>query len=132
MYSCPICNINPYSHSFSIYNETTDHVWFYSSDHYLDRNTEHIITHIRGELETFHKQQPVRKWSWLFDSHEFEFRWETIAMIAELIKLIELYKDTFVCIRIIRTNEFIKKTLSFCKSFLTDDMMSKIKIDDTI
>jgi len=132
LYSCPICSINPHSHSFSIYNETTDHVWFYSSDHYLDRNTEHIITHIRGELEAFHKQQPIRKWSWLFDSHEFEFRWETISMISELIKVIELYKETFVCIRIIRTNEFIKKTLSFCKSFLTDDMMTKIKMDDTL
>lgn len=130
MYSCPICSIQPNSHSFSIYNETPEHVWFYSSDHYFDRNTENVISHIRGELETFHKQYPLRKWSWLFDSHEFEFRMETITMISELIKVIELYKNSFVCIRIIRTNEFFKKTLSFCKSFLSDDMLSKIKMDD--
>ena len=130
MSSCSICTIQPNSHSFSIYNETKDHVWFYSSDHYLDRNTDHIISHIRGELEEFHKNNPQKKWSWLFDSHEFEFRWETISMISELIKVIELYKNTFICIRIIRTNEFVKKTLSFCKEMINDDMMSKIKIDD--
>jgi len=130
MIPCQICVEKPNSHSFSIYDETSDHAWFYSSDHYLDRNTDNVVSHIRGELDSFHKTYPTRKWSWLFDSHQYEFRFESISMILDVMKVIQTYKDTFICIRIIRTNPFIHKTIELCKSFLTDEMMSKIKMDD--
>ena len=129
MFPCPQCAINPKSHSFSIYNETPEHTWFYSSDHYIDRDADHIIKHIRGELEQFHKEKPGKKWSWLFDSHEFSFQWNTMTIIVPLIKLVMSYHDTFNTIHIIRPNEFIYKAIDCCKPFLSDEMMKKIKID---
>lgn len=129
MYPCPQCTLNPKSHSFSLYNETSEHAWFYSSDHYTDRDADHIIEHIRGELEQFHKKKPGKKWSWLFDSHEFSFQWNTMTIIVPLIKLVMSYHDTFNTIHIIRPNEFIYKTIECCKPFLSDEMMKKIKID---
>ena len=127
---CSICIKNPNSHSFSIHEDTIDHTWFYSNDHYLDRNIENIVNHINGESQAFHVQYPHKKWSWLFDSYQYEFRMDSISMILDIMKVIQTYKDTFICIRIIRTNSFIKKTIELCKSFLTDDMMSKIHLDD--
>ena len=129
MYPCPQCSVNPSSHSFLLYNETDEHTWFYSSDHYIDRDSDQVINHIRGELEQFHSKHPTKKWSWLFDSHDFSIQWNTMMTIVPLIKLVMSYEDTFIKIHIIRPNPFIYKAIEFCKPFLSDEMMTKITID---
>jgi len=130
MILCPQCSSIPDSHSFSIYHDSKNHSWFYSSDHYRDRNTTNIINHIRLELDRFHIINPGKKWSWLIDSYEFSIRWNTLEMIKEMIGIIFTYKDSFGIIKIIRPNKFIKATMELIKPFMSDWMTSKIKIDE--
>ena len=127
---CELCKTNPDNHSFRLYSETEQHTWFYCSDNYIDRNTDNVMNHIKGELENFHERHPGKKWSILFDSRDFTFRWDTTFDLSmKLIELLKTYTDTFMSMKIIRSNSFMYYALELCKPFLQSSMLSKIKFE---
>ena len=131
MYTCIQCEKDPTSHSFRLYQQTEQHAWFYCSDHYTDRDIEHTIDHIKGEMDNFHETHPMKKWSLLFDSYEFTIRWNTISLITHLVSLLSRYRDTFQQIKIIRPNSYLHHTFELSKPFLSDWLLSKVKMEET-
>jgi hypothetical protein len=129
---CPVCKEQPLTHSFFLYSESDDHAWFYSGEHhvpYVDRKVENVMKHIKGELDYFHNRCPDKPWSWVLDSKEFEFRWETVTLTIELIRLLR-DDSTFSCLRVIHPNTFLRTTMDICRPFLTEDVLKKVRLEE--
>ena len=128
---CSACNHKPLTHSFFLYSESEDHAWFYSGEHHAphaDRNVTTTIDHIKGELLYFHQRCPQKPWSWVLDCKNAVFSWFTVGLTIELITLLQ-NDETFSCMRVIHPNTFLEQTMAACKPFLTDYVLSKVRIE---
>ncbi len=106
-YSCPICNIDPSSHSFIKLKETETLIYFYSCPSkaklYFDK--EGILNHYNGMLN---EMTEGKKWIWIFDSLDFGLKHIINFDVAiELTKLI----STFTPFNISNADFYITKII---------------------
>jgi hypothetical protein len=87
-YICPICQLNPSSHSLTNVFETNELIYYYTcpSEAILYYDVQGIINHYDGVLS----EMPENKeWVWIFDSLDFSFIHAIQINVAiELAKLI--------------------------------------------
>ena len=68
---CPICKIDPESHSFKKVSEKNGISTYYTNPTKAkDRNTDGILTHYENTLEEIGN----KKWIWIFDSDGFDMK----------------------------------------------------------
>lgn len=129
---CQQCQNMPFTHSFFIEKEDENQVWFFSGEHHVphvDRTVSNVISHIRGELSYLHNRSPGKKWSWIVDGGEFEFRWDTITLILEMIYVVQDYKDTFLGMHVKKANSFMIQTIEYCKPFVSSEWLDLLFLE---
>ena len=127
MYQCPICEIDPESHSFTKVEETDEYVLFNTcpSKSKLDYDTEGILNHYEGVL----KELGTKKWFWIFDGIHFNLNhFLQFDLAIRLAKLISNYSDNLVKIIIINPTIYIRSTYTMIYPFLNDKLRSMITI----
>lgn len=130
-YTCPICNIDPSSHSFTKLRETDNLIYFYACPSkaklYFDK--EGILNHYTGMLNEIPKG---KKWVWIFDSNEFGFKHIINFDIAiELAKLISTFNETLERIIIINPTFYISHTYTIIYPFLHSKIKKLIEFNYT-
>jgi hypothetical protein len=129
-YTCPLCSIDPSSHSLTKIEETDSKIFFYScpaqAKLYFDSNG--IINHYNGILSEMPKN---KKWIWIFDSKDFNFNHFIQFNVGfELAKLItSKFSDNLLKIIIINPTIYINFTYKSIKMFLSDDVNNKITFE---
>lgn len=122
---CPICKIDPESHSFKKVSEKNGISTYYTNPTKAkDRNTDGILTHYENTLEEIGN----KKWIWIFDSDGFDMKHalevKTGIGITKLIK----DKDNLLEIKIINPTWHIHTMLLAVVPFLNKTTKNKIKI----
>jgi len=125
---CPICRVEPTSHSFSKIREIDGAAVFYTAPaKATNLETEGIIKHYELVLEN--NKQP---WIWIFDYKDFPLS-QALDMTTgiELAKLItKNYSSNLKRIVIINANIFIKSIIQIISFFLTNEVIEKIHISE--
>jgi len=88
VYICPQCLIDPLNHSFTLFLEKNNILYFYTcpSKAKLYYDTNSIINHYNGTLSDIPSN---KKWIWIFDSTDFNLKHSLqIELAIELTKLI--------------------------------------------
>ena len=130
---CKQCQEMPFTHSFFIKEEDDTQVWFYSGEHHVshvDRTVANVIAHIRGELAYFHQRAPLKKWNWILDGQEFEFRWDSIELVVEMVYVVKEYKSSFNGLYIKKANPFLQKTVEYCKPFVATEYLELLYFEE--
>ena len=128
-YQCPICLLEPTSHSLKKIHETDDIVYYYTcpakASKYNDRDG--IIAHYDGELT----QKGDKKWVWIFDSDGFDLKHAIeIQLAIEMAILINGKHSTSlekVCI--INPTVFTSVIVNVIWPFLGSNLRSMIVYD---
>jgi len=129
-YICPLCSIDPSSHSLSKIRETESKIFFYScpaaAKLYFD--SDGIVNHYNGMLSEIPKN---KKWIWICDSKDFNFNhFIQINVGFELAKLItSKFSDNLLKIIIINPTIYITLAYKSIKIFLSDDVNNKITFE---
>ena len=126
-YICPLCSLDPLSHSLSKIEETESKIFFYScpAQAKLYFDSKSVIEHYDGVLSEIPK---TKKWVWIFDSKDFNFNHFIQFNVGfELAKLItSKFSDNLLKIIIINPTIYINLTYKSIKMFLNDDVNNKI------
>ena len=124
---CPLCSIDPSSHSLFKYKEINDILYFYScpSEAKLYFDCEGIINHYNGILSEIPKN---KKWIWIFDSLGFKFKHFIQTNVGiELAKLISSkFSDNLEKIIIINPTFYISATYKILKPFLNKHIIDTV------
>ena len=118
-YTCPLCSIDPLSHSLSEVFEKNNIIYYYTcpskAKMYFD--TIGIINHYDGVLSEIPEN---KKWIWIFDGTEFGVKHVLqIEVAIELAKLISSkFSDKLEKIIIINSNFYIKSIYNIVYPFL--------------
>lgn len=126
-YNCPICSIDPSSHSLILYKEVNNIMYFYTcpSQSKLYFDTKGIIIHYDGVLSQIPQD---KKWVWIIDSKDYSFKhFLEFNVGIELIKLISAKFSKNLCkIIIINPTIYITYAYNFLKTFLTKELNNLI------
>lgn len=126
-YICPLCSIDPLSHSLTKIKEINDIIYFYScpSKAKLYFDTDGIINHYNGVLSEIPHN---KKWIWIFDSNEFGMQhFVQLELAIELAKLISnKFSINLDKIIIINPTFYISSTYNIIYPFLTKKLRSII------
>jgi len=129
-YICPLCSIDPSSHSLVKIKETEAFIFFYScpSDAKLYFDTDGIINHYNGILSEIPKN---KKWIWIFNSKNFIFKhFAEFNVGIELAKLItNKFSHNLEKIIVINPTIYIYLTYKSIKLFLNDFINQTIVFD---
>lgn len=129
-YICPLCSIDPSSHSLVCIKETDLFIFFYScpSEAKLYFDSDGIINHYNGILSEIPKN---KKWIWIFDSKNFIFtHFIQFNVGIELAKLItNKFSHNLEKIIIINPTMYIYLTYKSIKLFLNDYVNQTIIFD---
>ena len=121
MYECEFCKLNPSLHSFKVQDETDTAVTFYTLlGEAKDKNPVSIISHIRGNIDWAKEKQ--KKIIWIVDSRIFHFEWHTLGLTKQLIRMFGDYKESFLEIKVINLNKFMKFLLNVSRPFMGNDI----------
>jgi hypothetical protein len=130
-YVCPICLIDPLSHSLIKVKEIDDILIFYScpSQAKLYFDVEGIMNHYNGVLSEIKQNQ---KWIWIFDSYEFNLNHLIeINVGIQLAKLISSkFSHNLLNIIIINPNIYTSLTHNLLKPFLSEKINEIINFDN--
>lgn len=129
-YTCPLCSIDPLSHSLSELCEKNNIIYYYTcpskAKMYFD--TIGIINHYDGTLSEIPENT---KWIWIFDGTEFGLKhFFQIEVAIELAKLISSkFSEKLQKIIIINPNFYIKSIYNIIYPFLNAKMKSVIEVN---
>ena len=133
VYTCPICLLDPLSHSLTNFLEKDNTYYFYTcpakSKLYYDTNS--IIDHYNGVLSDIPKN---KKWIWVLDVMGFGFNhFLQIEVATELSKLISSkFSENLEKILIINPSGYVSAVYNIVKPFLNDKVKSIIEINNEI
>jgi hypothetical protein len=130
-YVCPLCFINPYSHSLKKVYEDNNFIIFYTcpAEAILYYDTNSILQHYNGVLNEI----PTNKqWIWIFDSSNFKFtHFIQFNVGIELAKLISNnFSNNLNKIIIINTTLYISFTYNIIYPFLNNKLKSIIEFNN--
>jgi hypothetical protein len=129
-YICPLCSIDPLSHSLSEVCEKNNIIYYYTcpskAKMYFD--TLGIINHYDGVLSEIPEN---KKWIWIFDGTEFNLKhFFQIEVAIELAKLISSkFSEKLQKIIIINPNFYIKSVYNIIYPFLNVKMKTIIELN---
>jgi len=124
---CIICDQDPGSHSFEFYGKTNEGIYMYytcpaNATRYWD--TKGILSHYKEVLE----QNNNNKWIWVFDSDGFDLKHSLeIETAIGIIKILSQYDDSLCEIQIVNANLLIKTFYTLIYSFLSTNIINKIR-----
>lgn len=126
-YQCPLCILDPLSHSLNKLTEIDNIIYFYTCPSqaklYYDANS--IIKHYDGILSEIPNN---KKWVWIFDSTNFGFKhFSQINVGIELAKLISSkFSGNLQKIIIINPTIYVSSTYRIIYPFLNEKLKSII------
>ena len=129
MYECPVCKVDPTSHSLAKLTETEDMVYYYTcpakASKYNDR--EGILLHYDGELTS----KGAKPWVWIFDCTGFDMRHAVeIRLAIDMAKLItQSHGDYLTKVCVINPTIFIHIIVNAIWPFLSSHIRSIIVYD---
>ena len=123
-YRCPLCEINPSSHSFKIIkNYPTKIVYYTCPAESKSTDTEKILEHYNGILQENYNKE----WYWVVDCNGFGIEHALqINTIIQLAKLITKYSTNLQKIIVINTNTFLYTALKIATPFLSEKVNNLI------
>lgn len=133
VYTCPLCLLDPLSHSLTNFLEKNNTYYFYTcpakSKLYYDTNS--IIEHYNGVLSDIPKN---KKWIWVLDVLGFGFNhFLQIEVAKELSKLISSkFSENLEKIIIINPSGYVSAVYNIVKPFLNNKIKSIIEINHEI
>jgi hypothetical protein len=129
-YICPLCEIEPLSHSLSKIEETNNVIYYYTcpSKAKLYYDAESIINHYNGVLSEIPCN---KKWIWIFDSAGFDLKhFMQINVGIELAKLISTkFSSNLEKIKIINPTIYVSATYNIIYPFLNNKLRNIIEFD---
>ena len=133
VYTCPICLLDPLSHSLTNFLEKDNTYYFYTcpakSKLYYDTNS--IINHYNGVLSDIPEN---KKWIWVLDVLGFGMNhFLQIEVATELSKLISSkFSENLEKILIINPSGYVSAVYAIVKPFLNNKVKSIIEINHEI
>ena len=133
VYTCPLCLLDPSSHSLTNFLEKENTYYFYTcpakSTLYFD--TISIINHYNGVLSEIPEN---KKWVWVLDVMGFGLdHFLQIQVATELSKLISSkFSKNLEKIIIINPSGYVSAVYAIVKPFLNDKVKSIIEINHEI
>jgi len=130
VYVCPICRINPLSHSLMEVMEKDNTLYYYTcpskAELYFDAPS--IINHYSGVLSEIAEN---KQWVWVFDSNDFGLKHFLEMQVAiELSKLISSkFSKNLKRIIIINPTFYVSSTYNIIRPFLNEKLKSIIEIN---
>jgi hypothetical protein len=129
VYNCPLCLLDPLSHSLNKFLEKDNTIYFYTcpakAKLYFDTNS--IINHYDGVLSEIPEN---KHWVWVFDGMGFGL--EHFLQIQVAIELSSLISSKFSKnlkkIVIINSSNYISSIYNIIKPFLNNNIKSIIEI----
>ncbi len=129
-YVCPLCALQPASHSLKIVEEKGNVLYFYTcpAEATLYFDVDGIINHYNGVLSEIPSD---REWIWIFDSFEFSLKHALQFNVAiELAKLISTkFSKNLKKVIIINPTIFINFTYRLLQPFLNEKLLSVIDMN---
>lgn len=133
VYICPQCLIDPLNHSFNLFLEKNNVLYFYTcpSKAKLYYDTDSIINHYNGKLSDILSN---KKWIWIFDSTDFNLKHSLqIELAIELTKLISTkFSNNLEKIIIINPTIYISFIYNIIIPFSNEYLQSIIEINYNI
>jgi hypothetical protein len=130
VYTCPLCLLDPLSHSLTNFLEKDNTYYFYTcpSKAKLYFDTTSIINHYDGVLSEIPEN---KKWIWVFDGMGFGLKhFLQIEVAIELSKLISSkFSKNLEKIIIINPSGYISSVYNIIRPFLNNKITSIIKIN---
>jgi hypothetical protein len=129
-YICPLCSIDPLSHSLSEVFEKNNVIYYYTcpskAKMYFDISG--IIGHYDGVLSEIPEN---KKWCWIFDGTEFSLKhFFQVDVAIELAKLISSkFSEKLKKIIIINPNFYIKSIYNIIYPFLNEKIKSIVELN---
>ena len=123
VYSCPLCLLDPLSHSLNNFLEKDNTIYYYTcpakAKLYFDTNS--IINHYNGVLNEIPEN---KNWVWVFDGTGFGFEhFLQIQVAIELAKLISCkFSKNLKKIIVINSSNYISSIYNIIKPFLNDNI----------
>jgi hypothetical protein len=130
VYTCPLCLLDPLSHSLTNFLEKDNTYYFYTcpakAKLYFD--TTSIINHYNGVLSEIPEN---KKWIWVFDGIEFGLKHLLqIEVAIELSKLISSkFSKNLEKIIIINPSGYISSVYNIIRPFLNNKITSIIEFN---
>ena len=130
VYNCPLCLLDPSSHSLSMFLEKDDTNYYYTCPSkaklYFDKTS--IINHYTGVLSEIPEN---KTWIWVFDGTGFGLKhFLQIEVAIELSKLISSkFSKNLGKIIIINPTGYISSIYTIIKPFLNNTIKSIIEIN---
>jgi hypothetical protein len=129
-YLCPLCAIDPTSHSLNEVFTTENLKYFYTcpSKAKLYYDSKSIINHYDGVLSEIPENM---SWIWIFDGTDFNFNhFSQIDVGIQLAKLISSkFSNNLVKIIVINPSNYISLTYEIIKQFLNKKIKSVIEMN---
>jgi hypothetical protein len=131
-YTCPLCALNPASHSLTEVIEKENTLYYYTcpskADLYFDATS--IINHYEGVLKEISEN---KQWVWIFDAKGFNLKhFLQIQVAIELAKLISLkFSKNLKRIIIINPTFYVSSTYNVIGPFLNEKIKSIIEINSS-
>ena len=129
-YICPLCKLQPLSHSLTKISEKNDIIYYYTcpSQAILYYDVESILNHYDGVLSEIPKD---KKWIWIFDSSDFNLTHALQINVAiEITKLItNKFSTNLNKIIIINPTFYITMTYNVVMPFLNETIKNIIEIN---
>jgi len=129
-YICPLCKIQPLSHSLTKITEKNGIIYYYTcpSQAILYYDVESILNHYDGVLSEIPKD---KKWIWIFDSLDFNLTHALQINVAiEITKLItKKFSTNLNKIIIINPTFYITMTYNVVMPFLNETIKNIIEIN---
>jgi hypothetical protein len=129
-YICPLCKLQPLSHSLTKISEKNDIIYYYTcpSQAILYYDVESILNHYDGVLSEIPKD---KKWIWIFDSLDFNLTHALQINVAiEITKLItNKFSTNLNKIIIINPTFYITMTYNVVMPFLNETIKNIIEIN---
>ena len=129
-YKCPLCMIDPLSHSLTEFLDKDNTLYYYTcpakAKFYFDTNS--IINHYNGVLSEIPNN---KQWVWVFDSLDFDLKhFLQIQVAIELSKLISSkFSNNLKKIIIINPTIYISSIYNIITPFLSEKIKSIIEIN---
>ena len=130
VYNCPLCLLDPLSHSLTNFLEKENTYYFYAcpSKAKLYFDTTSIIEHYNGVLSDIPEG---KQWIWVFDGIGFGWKHSLqIDVAIQIAKLISCkFSKNLKKIIIINSSGYISSIYNIIKLFLNDKIKSIIEIN---
>ena len=129
-YICPLCKLQPLSHSLTKLSEKNGIIYYYTcpSQASLYYDVEGILNHYKGVLSEIPKD---KEWIWIFDSLDFNLTHALqINVAVEIAKLItHNFSTNLKKIIIINPTFYITMTHKVVMPFLNETIKNIIEIN---